>query len=196
MKPKWKRSAALMSSPARYLQADSLASYTGSTFLSFSSFSSMRAWSRGRPTYWPMMLCRMMGHRVGSMWDASTSIQTSTIADPSRSPSRRSSGLSLRRTYRAMARDSGIKREIAILQNRDFSERLQNSKDSVFVYKTARSKNTAGSSEAQRGRSVGGTYVSGEVLRPVVVAAAPAHGDDLVLGAGLLQAHQSPRHPR
>jgi hypothetical protein len=52
------------------------------------------------------------------MWWASTSIHASTIADPSRSPSRRSSGLSLRRTYRAMARDSGIRsvREIKPLE--------------------------------------------------------------------------------
>ena len=42
----------------------------------------------------------------------------------------------------------------------------------------------------------GDAYVSGEVLGAAVVAAAPAHGDDLVLGAGLLQAHQSARHPR
>ena len=42
----------------------------------------------------------------------------------------------------------------------------------------------------------GDAYVSGEVVGAAVVAAAPAHGDDLVLGAGLLQAHQRARHPR
>lgn len=39
-------------------------------------------------------------------------------------------------------------------------------------------------------------YVSGEVLWAAVVAAAPAHGDDLVVHAGLLEAHQRARHPR
>lgn len=40
------------------------------------------------------------------------------------------------------------------------------------------------------------TYVPGEVLRPAVVAVGQAQRDDLVLDAGLLQAHQHLRHPR
>jgi len=41
-----------------------------------------------------------------------------------------------------------------------------------------------------------GTYVPGEVLRAVVVAGLAAHGDELVVDAGLLQGQQSPRHER
>jgi hypothetical protein len=40
------------------------------------------------------------------------------------------------------------------------------------------------------------TYVPGEVLRAPVVAGLGAHGDELVVDAGLLQGQQSPRHER
>jgi hypothetical protein len=79
-----------------------LASYTSSTFLSLATFSSTTAWSRSRPTY----RLTMQFSTTGSNWWASTSTHTSTAADPARSPSRRSSGLYLRRMYLAMARDS------------------------------------------------------------------------------------------
>nr|ACR35825.1 unknown [Zea mays] len=100
------RSARLRKSPARYVHVASRASYTSSTFLSFSTFSSTTAWLRSRPRNGANTHSTTMAIAGGLSWWASTSSHTSTIAVCSSLPPPSSSGLCFRRTCLAIARDS------------------------------------------------------------------------------------------
>jgi len=59
-----------------------------------------------------------MGFNTEVYWFASTSIQTSTIADSSRFPTLNSSGLFLRAAYLQIARDSGTTDEKYLNKNK------------------------------------------------------------------------------
>ena len=85
-------------------------------------------------------------------------------------------------------------REVAVLEHRHLPERLQQL-----------STGAACQSGPMSGVKVKptnswwvdrGTYVPGEVLRAALVTGLAAHGDELVVDAGLLERQQSPRHER
>jgi len=103
----WLRSARLRKSPARYLCLARRASYTSSTFFSFSRFSSTTFWSVVPPNIGLTRHWYRIGFSAAVYWLASTSSHTSTIADSLRLPFLSRSGLCLRATYMQIARDSG-----------------------------------------------------------------------------------------